>query len=171
MPTLIALAGLPGVGKTSIARALALRTGAVFLRIDAIEAAMLRSRPGAEIGGESYAIACALAVTNLAAGSDVICDCVNPWALTRALFRAAADEAGARFLGVEVLCADRALHRQRLEARHDDLPGFVAADWAAVEARDYHPWPEADLRLDTAAHSAEEAAVRIAARLAPGLSG
>ena len=39
MTVLIAFGGLPGTGKSTIARALSARTGAVFLRIDEIEAA------------------------------------------------------------------------------------------------------------------------------------
>ena len=38
---LIIFGGLPGVGKTSIARALAQKIGAVHLRIDTIEQAIL----------------------------------------------------------------------------------------------------------------------------------
>lgn len=42
-PVLIAFSGLPGAGKTTIARDVAARLGAVFLRIDSIEAALARS--------------------------------------------------------------------------------------------------------------------------------
>ena len=42
VPMLIALAGLPGTGKTSIARTLAAEFGAVHLRIDAIETVLHR---------------------------------------------------------------------------------------------------------------------------------
>jgi 2-phosphoglycerate kinase len=40
---LIVVSGLPGVGKTSIARALAGRVGAVHLRLDTIEQILLSS--------------------------------------------------------------------------------------------------------------------------------
>ena len=52
---LIVLSGLPGVGKTTIARELAGAMGAVHVRIDSIEQA-LRDM-GQEVGGEGYAVA------------------------------------------------------------------------------------------------------------------
>lgn len=38
---LVVLSGLPGVGKTSVAEAIAARTGSVHLSIDAVEEAIL----------------------------------------------------------------------------------------------------------------------------------
>jgi adenylate kinase len=43
---LVIFAGLPGTGKTTIARALARDLGAVYLRIDSIEQAILASDGG-----------------------------------------------------------------------------------------------------------------------------
>lgn len=41
--SLIAFGGLPGVGKTTVARAVAKGLGAAFVRVDEIEAAMWRA--------------------------------------------------------------------------------------------------------------------------------
>jgi predicted kinase len=61
MPTLIAFAGLPGTGKTTIARELARRIGAVYLRIDTIEQALRASRSFAgEIEDAGYRAAVGL---------------------------------------------------------------------------------------------------------------
>jgi predicted kinase len=49
---IIILSGLPGVGKTAIARELASQIGAVHLRIDSIEQAMWRSQ--AVSRGDAY---------------------------------------------------------------------------------------------------------------------
>ena len=65
---LIVLSGLPGIGKTTIARELARALGAVHLRIDSIEHALRQS--GVRVEGEGYAVAYAIA-ENLARLSAV----------------------------------------------------------------------------------------------------
>ncbi len=165
MAVLIAFAGLPGTGKSTIAKMLARAIGAVYLRVDAIEGALRSLDPGRAIGPEGYDIAAALAVSNLETGRDAIVDCVNPWPLTREGFRQAARRAHAEFLGVEIVCADAGLHRERLEGRMNDLPGVPKVEWSAVVARDYRRWDDADIRVDTAATSASQAAEILASRV------
>lgn len=165
MARLISFAGLPGVGKSTIAAALSRATGAVFLRVDEIDAAIWAQDPDRDIGPESYHIAAALAASNLALGHDAIVDCVNPWALTREIFATAAARAGATLCGVEITCSDPVRHRARVEARETDVPGLKKLSWAEVEARDYHPWPGADLHMDSATLSVEAAVSAIRARL------
>lgn len=81
---LIIFSGLPGSGKSTIARALAQRLGAVYLRIDTIEQAIRDAeRTGEEMGPAGYFVAYGLARENLALGSTVITDSVNPIQLTR----------------------------------------------------------------------------------------
>lgn len=165
MATLVSFAGLPGTGKTTIARRLSRATGAVYLRVDEIDAAIWALEPGRDIGPESYHIAAALAASNLELGHDAIIDCVNPWTITRDIFAAAAGRAHAALLAVEIVCSDEATHRLRVESREADVPGLVALDWQQVVSRDYTPWQEADLRIDTASVSADDAVTRILASL------
>lgn len=165
MKTLIAFAGLPGTGKSTIARALSVRTRAVYLRVDEIETIMLAHDPERVIGSESYEILTALAVSNLALGHHVITDCVNPWALTREMFAAAAARADARFLGVEIICSDPATHRLRVEGRPIDIPGWKKPTWQDVMDRDYASWSIADIRIDTATNTVEQAVSQIISSL------
>src|SRR5579872_5871761 len=99
---LIGLSGLPGVGKTIIAREFCRATGAVHLRADSIEQALRNA--GWKVEGEGYLVAYAVAADNLTVGRMVVADCVDPWPLTRHEWRAVAERAGVRFLAVEVVC-------------------------------------------------------------------
>jgi predicted kinase len=160
---LIVMSGLPGVGKTAISRELAIATGAVHLRIDSIEQA-LRSA-GWRVEGEGYAVAYALAADNLALGRTVIADCVNPWPLTRAAWRAVAERSGVRAVEIEVVCSDPAEHRRRVEQRQPDIDGHQLPSWQDVGERDYRPWDDPRLVLDTARSGIAECVQAIALRL------
>ena len=145
---LIVLSGLPGVGKTTIARELARTIGATHLRIDSIEQALRHA--GIRVEGEGYRVAHAVAADNLRLRRTVIADCVNPWPLTREEWRAVAARAGVRAVDVEIVCSDRAEHRRRVERRSPDISGHRLPTWSEVEARDYRPWTEAHVVVDTA---------------------
>ena len=157
------MSGLPGVGKTAISRELAIATGAVHLRIDSIEQA-LRSA-GWRVEGEGYAVAYALAADNLALGRTVIADCVNPWPLTRAAWRAVAERSGVRAVEIEVVCSDPVEHRRRVEQRQPDIDGHQLPSWQDVVERDYRPWDDPRLVLDTARSGIAECVQAIASRL------
>jgi len=152
---LIALAGLPGVGKTTIAIALARELGAVHLRIDSIEQAIRRSatHSAVPIDDAGYLAGYAIAEDNLRLGRTVIADCVNPWPQTRDAWLAAAHRAGAPAVEIEVVCSDTQDHRQRVESRTPDLPGFEVPTWQDVLDRDYRSWDRERVVVDTARSS------------------
>ena len=145
---LIVLSGLPGVGKTAIARELAGAIGAVHLRIDSIEQALRAG--GVAVEGEGYAVAYAIAEDNLQLGRTVIADCVNPWPLTRAEWSAVAARANVPALDVEVVCSDCDEHRRRVESRQPDIAGHRLPTWQEVIERDYRPWDRKRLVVETA---------------------
>jgi predicted kinase len=145
---LIVLSGLPGVGKTTIARELARATGAVHIRIDSIEQA-LRNR-GHEVEAEGYNVGYVIAADNLRLGRTVVADCVNPWALTREAWHSVANRAGVRSVDVEIVCSDVEEHRRRVESRVVDIPGHRLPAWSDVLDRDYHPWAAERIVVDTA---------------------
>lgn len=66
MAVLISLSGLPGVGKTTVARALSQATGALHLRVDSIETSLKVGPLKVEkIDAAGYLIAIAVAQDNL----------------------------------------------------------------------------------------------------------
>jgi predicted kinase len=155
---LVVFGGLPGTGKTTIARALAARHSAVYLRIDEIEQAIrLGSALGEDVGPVGYVVAGALAVSNLRNGLMVVADCVNPIGESRAGWRATAAEAQSPLLEIELVCSNTAEHRRRVETRRPDIEGHALPTWQAVVDRDYTPWPEPHLVIDTAHLSPLEA--------------
>lgn len=152
---LIILGGLPGGGKTSIARLVARKLGAIHLRIDTIEQAIIDCGvvPSDDMGPVGYVVANRVATDNLRLGNLVIGDSVNPIEISRAAWREAANIADKSFVQIELICSDRDQHRHRVEARHGDIENLKLPDWQKVCDREYHPWPDADLVIDTALQS------------------
>ncbi len=155
---LIVFAGLPGVGKTTLARGVSTGLGATYLRIDAVEQA-IREALGREqeIGAAGYTVAQAVAEANLALGRTIVVDGVNPVAMSRAAWRALAARAAARLLEVEVVCSDAAEHRRRVETRTADIEGHALPTWASVLAHAYDAWDRPRLVVDTAKMNVEAA--------------
>lgn len=153
---LIIFAGLPGVGKSEIARELARRLGAVHLRIDSIEQALRSSGLVSRMDDSGYRVAYALAEDNLRLGRSVIADCVNPLSITRDAWLDVAKRSRVPTLEVEIQCSDSKEHRRRVETRTSDIPGLILPTWDEVISRQYHPWIRPHLVLDTAIRTREE---------------
>jgi predicted kinase len=145
---LIILGGLPGVGKTTIARELAREVGAVHVRIDSIEQAIRDA--GGVVEDVGYRVGYAVAADNLRLERNVVADSVNPWPLTRAAWREVASRAGVPALEVEITCSSVEEHRRRVETRIADVDGLRLPTWQQVLDRDYRPWENPDLVIDTA---------------------
>jgi len=161
---LIIFGGLPGVGKSTIAKKLAATLKAVYLRIDTIEQAI---KDASKIGGqqievtaEGYIAACAIAKDNLELGLTVITDSVNPVEITRTQYRKTATDSNSRFFEVEIICSDRNKHKERVEMRSTSIPDFKLPSWQDVLSKEYETWQTKQLSIDTA-HTTPQEAVNI----------
>lgn len=155
---LIIFGGLPGTGKSTIARLLASRLNAVWLRIDSIEQSLVQSEKitMSDMGPAGYLVAYAIAADNLKLGNNVIADSVNPIAITRRDWRNVASESAVPVLEIEIICSDKAQHKERVEQRSADIIGHILPDWQNVTTRQYEPWLSTDIILDTSVLTPEQ---------------
>ena len=164
---LIVFGGLPGVGKTVIARELARQIEAVYVRIDSIEQALRESGAVKDsLNDAGYRVGYAIAGDNLRLGRTVVADSVNPLNLTRDAWVEVAKKAGTRAIEVEITCSDPTEHRRRVESRVSDVPGLRLPTWKEVGSREYHLWDRERVVIDTAECGPEQGVAAIRKRLA-----
>src|SRR3712207_6295970 len=149
---LAVFAGLPGVGKSTLAAGVAAALPAAVLAVDTVDFTLQRydvtePRPGFA----AYGVVAALAEVQLRIGHSVIIDAVNPVRAARQLWVDLADRMAVPLRVVEVVCGDDAEHRHRVEAgyaarAHDGVP-----DWGRVLDRraEYEPYLGPRLVVDT----------------------
>jgi len=165
---LIVFSGLPGTGKTTIAKALSHRLGAFYVRVDTIEQAIRNAGVLAnDVGRSGYDVANEIALSNLCLGNVVVIDCVNPVAESRRAWADIASRAGVSLFNVLVVCSDVLEHRRRVETRVGDIAGLTPPGWQSVLGHDFEAWSEAPFTLDSAVVSAEQAVERIVGQLLP----
>lgn len=78
---LLVVSGLPGTGKTALAKTLVREVQAAYLRVDVVEPLLIRAV--IDVGLLGYEIVRELALSNLAMGRSVVVDLVNPLPITR----------------------------------------------------------------------------------------
>lgn len=147
---LIQICGVPGTGKSTIAARMADARPWVFLRIDAIEAAMWRAGLAKNSTGiAAYSVAHAVAESHLRRGQTVIVEAVSAVEEARAGWRSTASSSGTTLCVIETICPDRDMHRSRVETRRCDIDGFTLPTWRDVEGLTYEPRDDARLLIDT----------------------
>lgn len=149
---LAVFAGLPGVGKSTLAALVATALPATVLAVDTVDFTLQRydvteARPGYA----AYGVVAALAEVQLGIGHHVIIDAMNPVRAARQLWVDLSEKVHVPLRVVEVVCGDDAEHRRRVEARyaardHDGIP-----DWVRVLERqaEYQPYLGPRLVVDT----------------------
>ncbi|MEH0821116.1 MULTISPECIES: AAA family ATPase [unclassified Micromonospora] len=151
-PVLVAFAGLPAVGKSTLAQRVGAALGAPVLPVDPVERALARHGLVGDVPGMvAYQAVAGLAEVQLGLGLSVVVDAVNPVASARGLWHDLAERAGVPLRLVEVHCGDEAEHRRRVEARLPAEPDPLTPTWDQTLLRraEYEPIIGPRLVVDT----------------------
>ncbi|MFI6265141.1 AAA family ATPase [Micromonospora sp. NPDC051006] len=147
---LVAFAGLPGVGKSTLAARVGAALHAPVLPVDPVERALARYGLVGDVPGmAAYGAVAGLAEVQLGLGLSVVVDAVNPVASARGLWHDLAERAGVPLRLIEVHCGDEAEHRRRIESRPPD-PHHPTWEQTLVRRARYEPIIGPRLVVDTA---------------------
>ena len=101
------------------------------------------------------------AADNLSLGSTVVANSVNPIEITRDAWWSVGDTAGVPVIEIYIICSDQEEHKQRVETRIGNLDGLVQPTWEEVLTRNYEPWTQVQLVVDTVGESPEQSCKKI----------
>jgi predicted kinase len=139
--------GLPGVGKSTLARQVGAALPATVLATDTVHEAMRRDDVTVAEplpGHAAYQVVAALAEAQLRLGLSVVIDAINPRMAVRRLWSDLAEDLGVPLRIVEVVCGDAAEHQRRVEER-------AAGEWSEALrlSGEYEPYIGPRLVVDT----------------------
>lgn len=149
--TLILFAGMPGSGKTTLARMIGRALGISYLAKDRVQR-VLRDRELADAAtGDGYYVILDLADEQLSLGASVILDATFPLDHFRMVASDIAARHNARFCAIYCYCSDDKLWRRRMEERVQYVPNWKPATWDDVlRMRQYYqPWGNNALLIDS----------------------
>jgi len=175
----IVIAGPQATGKTTLALALGRALGVPVFSRDPVITALIGGQPRwvrrwlrGRAAAAGLRVQTTLLSRQLAQGQSAILECVAPLTV-RAEWRRLTTAAGGRYVAVECVCPDPAVHQARLAGRASparESSGPAASqsmNWREVQTtmRLYRPDPEADFVAD-ARQPVEDLVDQIASMLA-----
>jgi len=150
---LVVFAGLPGTGKSTLARVAGDLLRCPVYSKDEVHATLLRSGLSYERAGwMAHHLITMLAQNQLRTRQSAVLDSVTAHQQMRDDWFSLAAREQAVFCGVECVCSDADLHRERLTGRGATIPGWRAIHWEDVAevAGRYEAWTGEHLVLDAA---------------------
>lgn len=149
--TLILFAGMPGSGKTTLARMVAKRLGLPVFSKDRMQRVLRDHHLAQENTGDGYYMILDLADEQLSLGISPILDATFPLDHFRLVASEIALRHKARFCAVYCHCSDDDLWRSRMEDRVQYVPGWRPVGWDDVlRMRQYYqPWDDNAVVIDS----------------------
>ena len=140
--------GLPGVGKSTIAKMLSSSTKSTYIRIDTLEHC-LKKQFSTPIIKQGYELAFKLARDNLEVGNNVVIDCCNTTAESRLLLNSLKLAHKTKTINIEITCEDLNEHKHRVNTRCTTNTNRYPS-WDEVTKREYEIWDDYEkvLKID-----------------------
>lgn len=165
-PRVVLVAGVPGAGKSTLAESLAATLRRPIVSMDWVLGTMT---PFGTIDDDTAVALVDLTIVASVArhvqlGIDVVIDATAHTRQERARLRELTERLGGVFVGVECVCSDEQLHRERIEGRDRGIPGWrPTVPWAHVERMRglWEPWEDDHLVLDSAVETPESSLKRV----------
>lgn len=149
--TLIVFAGMPGSGKTTLARMVATHLSLPILSKDRVQRVLRDHHLAAEHTGDGYYVILDMADQQLELGISVILDATFPLDHFRLVASETAARHKARFCPLYCTCSDDRIWRERMTDRAQYIPGWRPVGWDDVlRMREYYqPWDDNAVILDS----------------------
>lgn len=141
-PTLVLFSGMPGSGKTTLARQASRQLKLPIFSKDRIQRVLRDHHLADEHSGDGYYIILDMADEQLSLGVSVILDATFPLDHFRLVASEIAARHKAKFCAIYCHCSDDAVWEARMQSRVQYVPGWKPVGWDVVlRMRQYYqPW-------------------------------